>query len=157
MIHAGIGYDAHAFDSSRPLVLGGVTIPESPGLSGHSDADVLSHAVADALLGAAGLGDIGTRFPATDRWKDAPSLEILAETALMLSAHRWTLVNVDATVVAEAPRIGPHRAEMSAKIAGALHVDPGVVSVKSTTTDGLGFIGRKEGIAALAVVLVERQ
>jgi 2-C-methyl-D-erythritol 2,4-cyclodiphosphate synthase len=156
VIQTGMGFDAHAFDDSRTLVLGGVTFPESPGLAGHSDADVLSHAIADALLGAAGLGDLGSCFPPTDRWKDASSLEILEQTAGMLADEGWAVVNVDATVIAETPRVSPARAEIVANLARALNVDPAVVSVKSTTTDGMGFVGRKEGIGALAVVLVER-
>ena len=152
----GLGVDAHAFDASRPLVLGGERIEGSPGLAGHSDADVVSHAVADALLGAAGLGDLGERFPADDRWRDASSLDILSETARLARAAGWEINNVDATVVAQAPRLAPHRAAMARNVAGALGVDADCVSVKATTTDGLGFTGRGEGVCALAVVSIRR-
>jgi 2-C-methyl-D-erythritol 2,4-cyclodiphosphate synthase len=156
MTRVGLGFDAHGFDDSRTLVLGGLSVPGAPGLAGHSDGDVVSHAVADALLGAAQLGDLGEHFPNDDRWRDASSLEILSETAGLLSGEGWTIVNVDVTVAAERPRITPHRAAMAGKMAGALGIDPSAVSVKATTTDGLGFAGRGEGIAALAVALVER-
>ena len=152
----GQGFDVHAFDGSRPLILGGVTIPDSPGLSGHSDADVLSHAIADALLGAGSLGDLGALFPGTDRWKGASSLEILGETIKTLRGAGWDLVNVDATLVAERPRLSPYVDQMIQKLAQALDADASRVSVKATTTDGLGFTGRGEGIAGLAVVLIER-
>ena len=154
-MRVGLGFDAHAFTTDRPLVLGGVTVPGSPGLAGHSDADVVSHALADALLGAAGLGDLGERFPTTARWRDASSLEILARTAAMLSEAGQDVVNVDVTVIAQSPRLGPHREEMAASVARALGVETSVVSVKATTTDALGFTGRGEGIAALAVALVD--
>ena len=156
MSRVGLGLDAHAFDAGRPLILGGVEIPDAPGLAGHSDADVVSHAIADALLGAAGLGDLGKSFPADDRWKDASSLEILRATAQQLSGAGWTIQNVDVTVVAERPRVAPHRDDMVQRIAEALGADPAIISIKATTTDGMGFIGRAEGIAALAVASVER-
>ena len=156
MIRAGLGFDAHSFTKDRPLVIGGVTIPDAPGLSGHSDADVLCHAVADALLGAAGLGDLGERFPADERWRDASSLEILLSTAEQVGAEGWTIRGVDATVIGERPRLSPHRAEMERNIAEALGLTGADVSVKATTTDGMGFTGRGEGVAALAVVLLER-
>ncbi|MGH2787457.1 MAG: 2-C-methyl-D-erythritol 2,4-cyclodiphosphate synthase [Actinomycetota bacterium] len=155
MIRAGLGFDTHAFDPARDLVLGGVTIPDAPGLAGHSDADVLSHAVADALLGAAGLGDLGSNFPATDRWRDASSLEILAETARRLADDGWTIGNVDVTVMAEGPRLAPFVEDMRAAVSSALGIDSPSVSVKSTTTDRLGFVGRGEGLAAIAVALIE--
>jgi 2-C-methyl-D-erythritol 2,4-cyclodiphosphate synthase len=155
-MRVGLGFDAHAFDDARALVLGGVRIEGSPGLSGHSDADVLGHAIADALLGAAGLGDLGDRFPADDRWRGASSLDILAEAARLLGDARWTIANVDATVIAQHPRLAPYREVMEATIAAALALEPDRVSVKATTTDGMGFAGRGEGIAALAVALVER-
>ncbi len=151
----GLGFDAHAFDPSRPLVLGGVTIPEGPGLIGHSDADVLGHVVADALLGAARLGDLGTRFPATEEWKGADSIAILRECATALTAAGWHVLNVDATVIAESPRLGPYKDQMTSNLAEALGIATDAVSVKATTTDGMGFTGRKEGIAAMAVVLIE--
>jgi 2-C-methyl-D-erythritol 2,4-cyclodiphosphate synthase len=151
----GFGFDAHHFDARRPLLLGGVEIPGSPGLAGHSDADVLSHAIADALLGAAGLGDLGSRFPADEKWKDASSLLILSETVALVRDHGGAVVNVDATVVAEEPKVGPHRDQMAEKIAHVLGIERGLVSVKATTTDEMGFTGRREGMAAFAVVLVE--
>lgn len=157
MTRSGIGFDAHAFDEARPLVLGGVTIPDHPGLAGHSDADVLSHAIADALLGAAALGDLGERFPDDDRWHGASSLAILEETCRLVREAGYRIENVDASVVAQAPRLAPHRAAMTSNVAAALQIDEGAVSIKATTTDGLGFTGRGEGIAALAVATVERE
>lgn len=154
-MRVGLGFDAHAFDESRPLVLGGVVIPGATGLSGHSDADVLSHSVADALLGAAGLGDLGELFPQTEEWKDAASLDLLAETVHRVRAAGWEVGNVDATVITEKPRLAGHRSSMAEGIAGALRIAGGAVSVKATTTDGLGFTGRGDGIAALAVVMLE--
>lgn len=159
MTRSGIGFDAHAFAegdaTGHPLVIGGVTIPGHPGLAGHSDADVLSHAIADALLGAAALGDLGDRFPADERWKDASSLDILAETARLVAGAGYRIVHVDASVVAQAPRLAPHRAAMRQNVAAALGMDEAGVSVKATTTDGLGFTGRGEGVAALAAATIE--
>lgn len=152
-MRVGFGFDAHAFDDTRPLFLGGVEIPGSPGLSGHSDGDVLSHAIADALLGAAGLGDMGENFPGDDRWKGASGLDILRSVAEKLEAAGWRVGNADATVVAERPRLAPHREGMQAAVSEA--VGGADVSVKLTSTDGLGFAGRGEGIAAFAVALVE--
>jgi 2-C-methyl-D-erythritol 2,4-cyclodiphosphate synthase len=152
-VRVGFGFDAHAFDDTRPLFLGGVEIPGSPGLSGHSDGDVLSHAIADALLGAAGLGDMGENFPGDDRWKGASGLDILRSVAEKLEAAGWRVGNADATVVAERPRLAPHREGMQAAVSEA--VGGADVSVKLTSTDGLGFAGRGEGIAAFAVALVE--
>lgn len=152
----GLGFDAHAFDPHRPLVLGGIVIPDAAGLSGHSDADVLSHAIADALLGAARLGDLGALYPGTEEWRGAASIDILTDARQKALAERWEIVNVDATVVAQRPRLAPHRAAMIISLEQALAVDAGTVSVKATTTDGLGFTGRGEGIAALAVVLMKR-
>jgi len=154
VIRVGTGFDVHAFDESRPLVIGGVQIPNAPGLSGHSDADVLSHAVTDALLGAVGLGDLGSLYPATDEWRDAPSLSIVADAAGRLRDAGWVVSNVDCTVIAEHPKLGVFKDEMAANLARALDIAPKAVSVKATTTDGLGFTGRGEGIAAQAVVLV---
>jgi 2-C-methyl-D-erythritol 2,4-cyclodiphosphate synthase len=151
----GIGFDAHAFDQSRPLVLGGVTIPGHAGLAGHSDADVVSHAIGDALLGAAGMGDIGAMFPADDKWAGASSLDLLVEIARAVVEAGWSVVNVDATVVAEAPRLAPHVEAMRSGIANALGLSSDAVSVKATTTDRMGFTGRGEGIAALAVASIE--
>lgn len=154
MNRVGIGFDAHAFDASRPLVLGGVHIPGSPGLAGHSDADVVAHAIADALLGAAGLGDIGERYPATDLYKDADSLELLRECVAEVRAAGWTVDNVDCTIIAERPRLSPHKEEMVDNLARSMEISPGRISVKATTTDGLGFTGRGEGIGAIAVASI---
>ncbi len=154
MTRTGLGFDAHAFDAARPLVLGGVAIPDSPGLAGHSDADALSHAVSDALLGAASLGDLGDRFPANEQWKDATSLDIVRECASVVRTAGWGIVNVDATIVAERPRLTQFRDRMIENLADALGVTTERVSVKATTTDGMGFTGRGEGIGALAVVTI---
>jgi 2-C-methyl-D-erythritol 2,4-cyclodiphosphate synthase len=156
MIKIGLGFDAHPFELDRTLVLGGVRISDAPGLSGHSDADVLCHAIADGLLGAAGLGDLGEHFPNDERWRDASSLEILLETSTLIGRDGWTIGGIDATVIAEGPKLAPHRGRMAANIAEALGVDPELVSLKATSTDGMGFTGRGEGMAALAVVLLER-
>ncbi len=156
MSRVGLGFDAHAFEADRPLILGGVMIPDAPGLAGHSDADVVSHAIADALLGSTGLGDLGELFPDDDRWKGASSLEILRLTAQKVTQAGWTIENVDVTIVAQRPRLASFRSGMVEKIAGSLGAAPTDVSVKATTTDGMGSIGRAEGIAALAVVLVNR-
>ncbi len=156
MSRVGLGFDAHAFEADRPLILGGVTIPDAPGLAGHSDADVVSHAIADALLGSTGLGDLGELFPDDDRWKGASSLEILRLTAQKVTQAGWTIENVDVTIVAQRPPLASFRSGMVEKIAGSLGAAPTDVSVKATTTDGMGSIGRAEGIAALAVVLVNR-
>ena len=152
----GLGVDAHAIDTSRPLVLGGVFIPDSPGLAGHSDADVVCHAIADAVLGAAHLSDLGAMFPADERWRDASSLDILTETAETVRAAGWTIASVDATVLLESPRLAPYRDGMIAAVSSALHVARDVVWIKATTTDGLGFVGRREGVTAIAVALLER-
>ncbi|HEU4488204.1 MAG TPA: 2-C-methyl-D-erythritol 2,4-cyclodiphosphate synthase [Actinomycetota bacterium] len=150
----GLGFDAHAFDPGRSLVLGGVTIPDAPGLAGHSDADVVSHALADALLGAAGVGDLGDMFPPNDAWRDASSLRILAESAAVARSANWELASADVTVIAERPRLAPHRRAMAERMAAAVGAAPALLSVKATTTDGLGFTGRGDGIAAIAVVLL---
>ena len=155
MTRAGIGFDAHVFDESRPLLLGGVEIPGAPGLAGHSDADVLSHAIADAILGAARLGDLGTMFPEDDEHRGISSMEILDRTVTALEQTGWSVANVDATVMAERPKLFPFRDEMITSLARALHVGRDAVWVKATTTDGMGFTGRAEGVAALAVVLIE--
>jgi 2-C-methyl-D-erythritol 2,4-cyclodiphosphate synthase len=148
-MRTGIGFDSHRFAEGRRLVLGGVEVPHSRGLEGHSDADVLTHAVIDALLGAAGLGDIGRHFPDTDeRWRDADSLQLLRAVTGMLAAP---VVNVDATVVCEAPKLEPFREAMRGALAEALGLSPGAVNVKFTTGEGMGFVGRGEGVAALAV------
>lgn len=156
----GIGYDVHAFalpDAGRPLMIGGVTIPHDRGLAGHSDADVLLHAVVDALLGAAALGDIGAYFPSSDaRWQGASSADFLAHTVALLAEAGWRIENVDATVVMEAPRLGPHVPAVRAAVAGMLQVSDDCVSVKGKTTDRLGFTGRSEGVACYAVALISR-
>ena len=154
MIRVGTGFDVHAFDDDRPLIIGGVPVPGSPGLGGHSDADVLSHAVTDALLGAVGLGDLGTLYPATNEWRDASSLSILADAVMRAQDAGWIVSNVDCTVIAERPKLGAFKDEMAANLARTLDVEPDAVSVKATTTDGLGFTGRGEGIAAQAVVVL---
>jgi 2-C-methyl-D-erythritol 2,4-cyclodiphosphate synthase len=154
VIRVGTGFDVHAFDEGRPLILGGVLVPDAPGLGGHSDADVLSHAVTDAVLGAAGLGDLGSLYPATDEWKDASSLSILADAVRRARDAGWIVTNVDCTVLAEKPRLGAFKDEMALNLARTLDVAPNAASVKATTTDGLGFTGRGEGIAAQAVILL---
>jgi len=153
----GFGYDVHAFAPDRPLVLGGVTILHERGLSGHSDADTVIHAIVDALLGAAALGDIGQHFPSNDeRWKNQPSAVFLDYTYDLLGQHRYTIRNIDATIVAEQPKLAPYIQTMRAHLAEHLHLDLEQVSVKATTTDGLGFAGRQEGIACYAVALIEK-
>jgi 2-C-methyl-D-erythritol 2,4-cyclodiphosphate synthase len=152
----GVGYDVHPFDASRQLYLGGVPIDGSPGLKGHSDADALLHAVIDALLGAAGLGDIGQHFPPDDPvYTDIDSRELLRRTRDLLRERGYKAGNVDATVIAERPRLLPHLPAMRSVIAGLLEIDESRVSVKATTHEGLGAIGRGEGIAAMAVALIE--
>jgi 2-C-methyl-D-erythritol 2,4-cyclodiphosphate synthase len=154
-MRVGIGYDIHRFEAGRRLVLGGVEFPGETGLAGHSDADVLVHAVIDALLGAAGLGDIGAHFPPGDPvYADADSVGLLRDTAKLLTERGLTVESVDSTVIAEKPRIGPHVAKMRERMAAALGVEAARVNVKATTNEGLGAIGRGEGIAAMAVALV---
>jgi len=156
-LRVGLGYDIHRIAAGRPLVLGGVRFDSPWGLDGHSDADVLLHAVGDALLGAAGLGDLGTHFPPHDpRWKDASSLDLLRRIAVLLAEAGAGIENVDAMVVAEAPRLAPQREAMCGNIAGALGITRDRVSVKATTNEQLGALGRREGIAATAVALVTR-
>ena len=152
----GIGYDIHRRVAGRPLVLGGVTIPGDWGLEGHSDADVLSHAVGEALLGAVSLGDLGRHFPPDDpRWKDSSSIELLGLIRALLAGRGATVVNVDVTVVAEEPKLAPLREAMCRNVAQALRIGASQVSVKATTNEALGALGRREGVAALAVVMVE--
>jgi 2-C-methyl-D-erythritol 2,4-cyclodiphosphate synthase len=156
MIRVGHGYDVHAFAAGRPLMLGGVHVPSERGLAGHSDADVLLHAICDACLGAAGLGDIGRHFPDTDpALKGIDSRVLLRRVAAALAEAGWRIGNVDATVVAQAPRLAPYIEVMQRNIAEDLQVVGGAVNVKATTTERLGFAGREEGIAAHAVVLIE--
>jgi 2-C-methyl-D-erythritol 2,4-cyclodiphosphate synthase len=156
MIHVGIGYDVHQLVEGRKLILGGVEIPHTKGLDGHSDADVLMHAICDAVLGALGEEDIGHFFPNTDaRWKDAPSIVFLQEAARQVGQRQGKIVNVDSTIIAQQPRVYPHIAEMKKRIAAALGVSEKQIGVKATTNEGMGFIGREEGIAAMAVASVE--
>jgi 2-C-methyl-D-erythritol 2,4-cyclodiphosphate synthase len=155
-IRVGTGFDAHALANGRPLILGGVTIPHPRGLAGHSDGDVLMHAVTSALLGAAALGDLGTHFPTDDpRYAGVDSGLLLGEVLRKMRVAGWRPVNVDATVIAQRPRIAPHVPAMRANLARILGIAPEAVSVKATTTDHLGFTGREEGIAAQAAVLIE--
>lgn len=157
MTLSGIGYDVHQLIEGRPLVLGGVTIPHSKGLDGHSDADVLAHAIADAMLGAIAAGDIGHHFPNTDESiRGINSLEILARAAKLLDAAGARLINIDATLIAEAPKIAPHLPAMRTALAGAVGLPLGRVSVKATTNETMGFLGRGEGIAAMAIASVEQ-
>ena len=152
----GIGYDVHRFAENRPLILGGVEIPHSRGLDGHSDADVLCHAIADAVLGAMGLPDIGHYFPPTDPdCEGISSLKILEKCRALVSEEGHRLINVDSTLIAEAPKVLPHREAMQANIATALGLDPKRVGIKATTNETMGFVGRREGIAAMAVAQVE--
>ncbi len=157
MIRVGWGYDSHRFTRGRKLVLGGVTVPFHKGLKGHSDADVVLHAVIDAVLGAAAVGDIGDFFPNSDpRYRGADSLDLLREVRRFISP-RFRVVHVDATVLAQEPRLGPYKQRMRAKIAHALKMPVEDVSVKAKTNEGMGFVGRKEGLAAVAVATVERR
>jgi 2-C-methyl-D-erythritol 2,4-cyclodiphosphate synthase len=155
---SGIGYDSHRLEAGRRLVLGGVEIPGAElGLSGHSDADALTHAVIDALLGAAGLGDIGQHFPDTDeRWRDADSLDLLAQVCASVDEHGLAITHVDATVICEAPKLGPHRDTMRETLAAGMGLPTDSVNVKFTTNERMGPIGRGEGIAAMAVATLER-
>jgi 2-C-methyl-D-erythritol 2,4-cyclodiphosphate synthase len=152
-LRTGIGFDTHRLEPGRRLILGGVEINDSEvGLAGHSDADVLTHAVIDALLGAAGLGDIGEHFPDTDeRWRDADSIELLRSVCETLRGEGYTPVNIDATVACEAPKLSTFRTEMTTRLADAVGLAPDAVNVKFTTGEGMGFVGRGEGIAALAI------
>ena len=153
----GTGFDAHALVDGVPLVLGGVRVEHPRGLAGHSDGDVLAHALTDALLGAAGLEDIGALFPSTDpQLAGADSLELLAEAWNRIQAQGWNLANADVVLIGEEPRLAPHRGEMRGRLAEALGVGPELVAVRATTTDGLGFTGRREGLAAQAVALLVR-
>jgi 2-C-methyl-D-erythritol 2,4-cyclodiphosphate synthase len=153
----GTGFDAHALVEGVPLVLGGVEVPYPRGLAGHSDGDVLAHALTDALLGAAGLEDIGALFPSGDpRWKGASSLHLLAEAWRSVREQGWELANADCVLIGEEPRLAPHRDAMRAALSRAIDVDPALVAVRATTTDGLGFTGRGDGLAAQAVALLRR-
>ena len=158
MIRSGIGYDVHQFTEGRPLILGGVEIPHTHGLDGHSDADVLSHAIADAILGALGLPDNGYYFPPGDEsCKDICSLRILEKCASLCDEHDYKLMNVDSSLVAEAPRILPHAAAMKQNIAKSLGLTPTEIGIKATTNETMGFVGRSEGMAAFATALIVKK
>jgi 2-C-methyl-D-erythritol 2,4-cyclodiphosphate synthase len=155
-MRVGIGYDSHRFEAGRRLVLGGVDIPFDTGLAGHSDADAVCHAITDAILGAAAMGDIGTHFPpGDDRWKDADSLQLLARAVEIVAGSNYQVVNVDVTVIAEHPRIGPHVGAMRERIAAAIGIGPQHVSVKGKSNEGMGWTGRGEGLATIAVALLD--
>lgn len=156
-LRVGSGYDVHVLTPGRPLILGGVTIPYESGLAGHSDGDAAIHAVVDALLGAAAFGDIGQHFPSgDDRWRNQPSHVFLDYTRDLLAQHGWRISNIDATIVAERPKLTPYISAMRTHLSEHLHLTLEQVSIKATTTDGLGFPGRGEGIACYAVALIER-
>jgi 2-C-methyl-D-erythritol 2,4-cyclodiphosphate synthase len=158
MVRTGLGFDTHAFAPGRRLILGGVDVPHEQGLTGHSDADVLTHAVIDALLGAAALGDIGRHFPDTDpRFAGADSLGLLRTVVAELGERGWEIGNVDATVVLERPKLAPHRDAIQVSLAAALGLPPDAVNVKATTGERMGFVGRGEGAAALAVATIDRR
>jgi len=154
----GQGYDVHVFQPGDHVMLGGVSIPHAAGVKAHSDGDVVLHALCDALLGALALGDIGMHFPDTDpRWRGADSRVFLRHVATLLAEHNYVVVNVDTTVLADAPRLGKHREQMRANIAADLQIESSQVNIKATTSEGLGFIGRREGLACHAVALIERR
>jgi 2-C-methyl-D-erythritol 2,4-cyclodiphosphate synthase len=156
MIRVGIGYDSHRFIEGRPLVLGGVTIPHGRGLAGHSDADAVAHALTDAILGAAAAGDIGRLFPDSDpQWKDANSLDLLRTAHELVRGRGFALAQADLTIITEQPKLGPHLGAMAAALAERLGARPGSVSLKAKTNEGMGFIGRGEGIAVIAVATLE--
>ena len=156
-LRVGIGIDAHKLVSGVPLVLGGVALEHPRGLAGHSDGDVIAHALIDALLGAAGIGDIGLLFPSEDEhWRGADSLDLLARAYAEVRGAGWALVNADCVLIGEEPRIAPLREEMQQRLAEAIGIEPGRVTVRATSTDGIGFTGRGEGLAAQAVALLER-
>jgi len=154
----GHGYDVHSFEAGRPLLLGGVHFEEERGLAGHSDGDAAVHAAVDALLGAAALGDIGTHFPSSEeRWRDANSLDLMKQTVILVASAGYAIVNLDITIVAQTPRVSPRVHEMRTALAGAMGIEVAAVSIKATTTDGLGAVGRGEGVAAYAVALIEER
>ena len=156
MTRVGIGYDSHRFLAGRPLVLGGVAVPHTHGLAGHSDADAVAHALTDAILGAAGAGNIGQLFPDTDpRWRDADSMELLGTAHELVRDRGLTLAQADCAVITESPRLAPHLLAMGAALAARLGVESGAISVKAKTNEGMGFIGRGEGLAVIAVAVLE--
>lgn len=155
-MRVGLGYDSHRFDPDTPCILGGVTIPDHPGLTGHSDGDAVCHAVIDAILGAVALGDVGSHFPPTDdTWKGADSLELLRKAVAILESENYQVVNVDVTVICQTPKIGPVAGEMRARLGDALQVGPAFVSVKGKTNESMGWIGAGQGLAVHAVALVD--
>lgn len=156
MMKVGLGYDVHAFDPSRPLVLGGVTVEGSSGLAGWSDADVLSHAIVDAMLGAAGMGDLGAHFSTEEVPEGISSLDLIAQTAAMVAEAGYRVHNVDAVIVVQDVRLSPYRQEMQNRVAMALNIEATSVNIKATTTDRLGFVGAGEGAVGMAVVLLAR-
>lgn len=152
----GVGYDSHRFETGRRLVLGGVEIPAELGLAGHSDADAVAHAITDAILGAAAMGDIGTHFPpGAEEWRDADSLDLLGRAVEIVAGRNYQVVNVDVTVIAERPRIAPHVEPMRGRLAAAIGIGPQNISIKGKTNEGMGWTGRGEGIAVIAVVLLD--
>ncbi|MEO7137267.1 MAG: 2-C-methyl-D-erythritol 2,4-cyclodiphosphate synthase [Gemmatimonadales bacterium] len=158
MTRVGIGYDSHRFVEGRPLILGGVTIPYARGLAGHSDADAVAHALTDAILGAAAAGDIGQLFPDTDpQWKDADSMELLRSAHDLVRGRGYALAQADLTIISEQPKLGPHLGTMAAALTARLGAPPGSVSLKAKTNEGMGFIGRGEGIAVIAVATLEER
>lgn len=158
MIRVGQGFDVHAFEEGRPLIIGGITIPHEKGLVGHSDADVLLHTITDAALGAIGEGDIGRHFPDTDQaFKDADSAVLLKKIWSLVSARGYTLGNIDCTILAQQPKMAPHIEAIQKRIAELLQADVSQVNVKATTTEWLGFVGRKEGIACMATILLQKK
>jgi 2-C-methyl-D-erythritol 2,4-cyclodiphosphate synthase len=155
-MRVGVGYDSHRFEAGRRLVLGGVDIPSDTGLAGHSDADAVSHAITDAILGAAAMGDIGSHFPPDDeQWRDADSLDLLSRAVDIVGGSNYQVVNVDVTVIAEHPRIGPHVPAMRERIAAAIGIGPQHISVKGKTNEGMGWTGGGEGLAVIAVALLD--
>jgi 2-C-methyl-D-erythritol 2,4-cyclodiphosphate synthase len=156
MIRVGIGYDSHRFAAGRPLVLGGITIPDAMGLAGHSDGDAVAHAIADAMLGALGLGDLGHFFPDTDpRYRDADSMGLLERVRTRSREVGWVVHNIDATIITEAPRLAPHLQAMRERLASALDADVAAVSLKAKTNEGMGFIGQGEGLAVIAIAALQ--
>lgn len=155
-MRVGIGYDSHRYLTGRPLVLGGLTIPHTAGLAGHSDADAVAHALTDAILGAAGAGNIGQLFPDTNpQWKDADSMELLRTAHELVRGRGYALAQADLTVIAEQPKLGPHLAPMASALAARLGLPPDAINVKAKTNEGMGFIGRGEGVAVIAVAVLE--
>ncbi len=155
-LRVGLGYDSHRFESDRPLILGGITIPDHPGLAGHSDGDAITHALIDAILGAASLGNVGTHFPPTEeKWKDADSTELLSNSVAVIDREGWMVVNVDVTVICESPQISLFAEEMKERLSGVLQVPVERISIKGKTNEGLGWIGESKGLAVHAVALLE--